>query len=510
MCPLISYTDLPQMRMGGPKGCEMIDLVDMIVFHADASPEKPAVITGQVILTYAMLRRGILSAQRRLRQHGLKSGDVVALSGFAPVGHVTLICALHRSGIASVSLEADQLSLLGDLVVKVHLAAATGSQTATRTIMVDDSWFTDKDAEVDRSPMSAADDDGPCRFILSSGTTGRPKIIALSFGSVRERLISYSIRASTPSWDRMVCEPGLATNYGYSFMVTTLWLGRTICFALETSVREAILSNQAELLVASTHQIMALVQAQEQQFFRLDSLRSVHIGGSVAYAPLQARIRMMVCPTLHCGYGSTEGGTVAYSPAEAIFGMDRTVGVVAPWIEVEAMEEGDKVAQYGRAGEIRLRGLGQGYRCTKVTPDRYEIDSSEWFYPGDQGVLYRNGLLAIIGRVNEIINRGGTKVAPDEIEEAIRQHQAISDAAAVGMLDNVGIEQIWVAVVSRDGSELDITKMFDYCRASLPQYVPDRIFQVPAIPRNQLGKVSRVELADHLRSLESDLVLTLR
>jgi acyl-CoA synthetase (AMP-forming)/AMP-acid ligase II len=219
---------------------------------------------------------------------------------------------------------------------------------------------------------------------------------------------------------------------------------------------------------------------------------------------------MMVCPNLHCGHGSTEGGTVAYSPAEAIFGMDRTVGVVAPWIELEVIEEGEKAADYGQVGEIRLRGLGQGYRCSKVAPDRYEIDSSEWFYPGDQGVLYRNGLLAIIGRVNEIINRGGTKVAPDEIEEAIRQHQAISDAAAVGMLDNIGIEQIWVAVVSRDGGELDIGKMFDYCRASLPQYMPDRIFQVREIPRNQLGKVSRVELSEHLRSLESDLVLTLR
>jgi acyl-CoA synthetase (AMP-forming)/AMP-acid ligase II len=101
-------------------------------------------------------------------------------------------------------------------------------------------------------------------------------------------------------------------------------------------------------------------------------------------------------------------------------------------------------------------------------------------------------------------------VAPDEIEEAIKQHQAISDAAAVGMLDNVGIEQIWVAVVSRDGGELDITKMFDYCREALPQSVPDRIFQVREIPRNQLGKVARVELAEKLRSLESDLVLTLR
>src|SRR5580704_16472993 len=137
----------------------MIDLVDMIFFHAGATPEKPAVITGQVILTYGMLRSGILSAQRHLRQQGLKSGDVVALSAFAPVGHVTLICALHRSGMASVSLEADQLSLRDDLVIKAHLAAATGSQAAARTIAVDDSWFTDKDAEVDRSPMSFAQGD---------------------------------------------------------------------------------------------------------------------------------------------------------------------------------------------------------------------------------------------------------------------------------------------------------------------------------------------------------------
>src|SRR5579859_6552235 len=107
----------------------MIDLTDMIFFHADASPERPAVIAGEVILTYSMLRRGIVSAQRYLRQHGLKSGDCVALSGFAPVGHITLICALHRSGIASVSLEPDQLTLLDDLVVDALFTAAPAAHT---------------------------------------------------------------------------------------------------------------------------------------------------------------------------------------------------------------------------------------------------------------------------------------------------------------------------------------------------------------------------------------------
>jgi acyl-coenzyme A synthetase/AMP-(fatty) acid ligase len=289
-----------------------------------------------------------------------------------------------------------------------------------------------------------------------------------------------------------------------------LWLGRTICFTADTTAREAILTNQAEVLVASTHQITALVQGQERQFFRFDSLRAVHIGGSIAYAPLQARIRMLICPNLFCGYGSTEGGTVAYTPAEAIFGMDRTVGIVAPWIEAEVITDPDKVEDYGHEGQLRLRALGQGYRYTKVAPDRYEVDRSEWFYPGDRGVLYRNGLLAIIGRVNEIINRGGMKVAPDEIEEAIKKHQTVADAAAVGMLDNVGIEQIWVAVVSRDGGEIDIRHMFDYCREAMPLYVPDRIFQVKSIPRNQLGKVARVTLAEELKSKEGDLALTLR
>ena len=78
------------------------------------------------------------------------------------------------------------------------------------------------------------------------------------------------------------------------------------------------------------------------------------------------------------------------------------------------------------------------------------------------------------------------------------------------MLDDIGIEQIWVGIVSRDGSETNIRKMFDYCREHMPLYVPDRIFQVPSIPRNQLGKVSRVPLTEQLKTLEKNLALTLR
>jgi acyl-CoA synthetase (AMP-forming)/AMP-acid ligase II len=498
----------------------MIDLVDMVFFHADASPEKPAVITGDVILNYAMLRRGILSAEARLRQAGLKSGDSVAITVTNAIGHLTLICALYRAGIASVSVEPAQVESLDDLVVDAWLTSITAPAKTVRTIALDDTWFNDRSINVEQNRESKARDDAAaCRLILSSGTTGRPKIIGLSYGAVRERLISYSIRVSTPSWDRLVCMPGLSTNYGFSFAITALWLGRTVCFSYGTTGRDAILAHQADLFVASTHQITSVVVDQEQQFLRLESLRSVHIGGSIAYAPLLARIRMLVCPNVFCGYGSTEGGTVAYAPAEAIYGMDRAVGIVAPWIELE-VGNGDTVADYGREGQVRLRALGRGYRYSKIAPAQdqvakdqiahYQIDDSEWFDPGDQGLLFKNGLLAITGRVNEIINRGGVKVSPDAIEEEIKRHPIVADAAAVGILDQLGIEQIWVAVVARDGSEVDIRKMFDFCRDTMTLFVPDRIFQVPAIPRNALGKVARVTLTDQLKTQEKDLALTIR
>ena len=247
----------------------MIDFVDMIFFHAEAQPEKPAVITGEVTLTYAMLRKGILSVERQLRKHNLKSGDRVGVSVLNAIGHMTLICALHRAGITSVSLDRPQIEFLDDLVVEALLTDAPVAGKTIRMISVDESWFGGDFREViELNLAQEADGDRPCRLILSSGTTGRPKIIALSFTAVQERLISYSVRMSTPSWDRLVCMLGLTTNYAYCFAITTLWLGRTICFAFDGNARQLILAHQAELLVASTHQITELVKGQEENFLR--------------------------------------------------------------------------------------------------------------------------------------------------------------------------------------------------------------------------------------------------
>src|SRR6185369_1122961 len=132
----------------------MSDLLETIAFHAKARPEAPAVITADAILTYGALWDGILSVQGRLRQSGLKAGDHVAICAQSAIGHLTLICALYRSGMSSISLEPAQLEFAGDLAAAALLTNDAAAKSPLRTIVVEDDWFNDK--EIDRSIPNAA------------------------------------------------------------------------------------------------------------------------------------------------------------------------------------------------------------------------------------------------------------------------------------------------------------------------------------------------------------------
>ena len=169
----------------------MSDLLETIAFHAKARPEAPAIITGDAILTYGTLWQGILSVQGRLRQSGLKAGDHVAISVASAIGHLTLTCALYRSGMSSVALEPGQLEYAADLAAAALLTNDATAKAPLRTIIVEDDWFNDKD--VDPSLPNAAlacDEPSLSRRVFTSGTTGKPKMIGLSFAAVAERLIS--------------------------------------------------------------------------------------------------------------------------------------------------------------------------------------------------------------------------------------------------------------------------------------------------------------------------------
>src|SRR5262249_47322003 len=161
-------------------------------------------------------------------------------------------------------------------------------------------------------------------------------------------------------------------------------------------------------------------------------------------------------------YSSAETGTAACAQAGQIHGLDHAAGYVAPWVEVEIVDADRNPLAAGEEGEIRIHAFARRYRYHKLSETQFRLDRIEWFYPGDRGILLRNGLLLVLGRTHDIINRGGVKVAPDRIESALMEHPAIAEAVAVGVMDEIGVEQIWVAIVARGSAEIEVPKLYEY------------------------------------------------
>jgi acyl-coenzyme A synthetase/AMP-(fatty) acid ligase len=124
-----------------------------------------------------------------------------------------------------------------------------------------------------------------------------------------------------------------------------------------------------------------------------------------------------------------------------------------------------------------------------------------YFYPGDIGLLRADGLLQILGRTTEVINRGGVKVAPILIEDALRTYPGIIDAAAVIGHDSRGAPEIWAAVVGEvSASEAELIA---HVRPKLLDATPTRIRRAKSIPRNALGKIIRAKVLEELANLST-------
>ncbi|HZL59263.1 MAG TPA: AMP-binding protein [Stellaceae bacterium] len=474
-----------------------MNFVDKIFAHAAATPDKTALLLSDRSLGYGALAQAIAAAEQRIRGAGLPPGALVGISVDSPIRHLTLIAALYRAGMVSVSLRPGLDFARAGLRIAATLRDAEGQPLpgAGRDIAVDNGWFQPRAPRPTTAPTGFAPE-ATCRVTLSSGTTGYPKAIGFTAGNIEARLPTYAARLGTAAWERMLCLPGLSTNYGAGFALTALALGRTLCFAPSVpDTLRMIPLFRIDLLVASTQQLGDIVAAQARSPLPLPNLQTVQVGGSIILPALLDRAQQLVCRRIVCAYGSTEAGSVAHAAAEKLAGIEGAVGLVEPWARVEAVDDKGRVLPPGEPGTIRIRTAGQGHAFggSGGADDNFK---DGWFYPGDRGTVNASGMLIILGRGGELINAGGTKVAPERVEELVLAYPGVKDAAALAMADAAGIEELWIAVVA--DSPIDEQALIAHCVQHNPDFKPARVKLVGSIPRSALGKVARDALRRQL------------
>jgi oxalate---CoA ligase len=167
--------------------------------------------------------------------------------------------------------------------------------------------------------------------------------------------------------------------------------------------------------------------------------------------------------------------------------------------EVAIMDERGALLGRGQIGEVVIRGpnVTQGYDRDNAA--NAKAFTNGWFHTGDQGVLDEEGYLRLTGRLKELINRGGEKVSPLEVDEALMHHPAVQQVVAFAMPHERLGEEVAAAVVLRDGQHVTERELREFAAARLAHFkVPRRIVVVSEIPKGATGKLQRIGLAAKL------------
>lgn len=510
---------------------ESLTLPLVLELAASGGLDRRAVTFGQDSWTYVEL--AALAARWRSHLSELGQSEITAIGENHP-GMLALIFGASLAGVnlsvVNPRLKANELvhtlETIGSGAVYLWGVRSTAPMVAARQCNRVLELFEMRDAEPPerifgspRAPQSSAHQRRGCLHIFTSGTTSLPKAVMLPQHALVEYLFnSYAPGSAAPEEGNLVAAP-LFHIAGIMNMLSSLFMLRRIVMLprfdpldwLRTAREEG--ATQAFLVPSMLKQVVETLQAHPDLTPR--QLRSIAYGGAPSRpADLLAALRAFEAVDFVGAFGLTETSSTvcvlgpedhrqarhSSEPEEILSSVGRPI----PGVEV-LIAEGDNplTASAGVEGEVVIRGrqLSPGY---VNAPSR--IDSDGWFHTGDRGTFDRHGRLHLLGRVDDMIQRGAENVSPLEVERAFSACRGVADSAAVGVPDERWGEAVLLAVVP-DGSlsidDLDAV-LRDWASSNLAAHKrPARYLFLDELPRNALGKLLRTNLREMAREAGS-------
>lgn len=509
-------------------GAEATTIGGLLALHARTIPAAPALLApGRPPLSYGALGAGIEHLVRTLRGLGIAPSDRVAVAlPRGADGALALIAVASACACVPVNpdLTADELQRyfselkLSALVTPVDMNSP--SRDVARALDI---------AVIDFVPAPAADLGG-CAFVgstvgpaasgaagaeddafilLTSGTAARPKMVPLTHRNVCLSAQNAGRVLSLTPHDRLLNVLPLFHAHGLiSGLLTALAAGSSVIVTGGFDAPSFFgwmrdLQPTWYTAVPTIHRALLTAAEASPQAVRSSSLRVIRSASS-SLAPtilngLEATFGVPVLET----YGMTEAASqISANPFEL-----RKIGSVgrAAGPEIAIMDEAGRVLANGAHGEIVLRGpnMCRGYYNDEAATQA--AFRNGWFRTGDLGYLDADGYLFIVGRIKDVINRGGQKVSPLEVEEVLLAHPAVLEAGVFAVPHAKLGENVAAVVVLRPDSEASSDQLRQFARKRLAAYkVPSLIRSVAALPKGASGKVKRNALAELISAEHGD------
>ena len=468
--------------------------------------ERIAVRAGASAISFAKLAADIDAAAAALRDERIGPETVVGIrAGTADNGHSYANWVAH---LAVMKLGAAHVSMTDAASIRAALQAGrVDCVVGNFELLVDVPPSVRKiQFHVDANALSPAGQAGPNeeatarRLNLTSGTTGKPKFVAWDSAMIERRVGQVNdpslVNADTALFPLL----HLRTTAGFRYPLAVWAAGG--CVLLPAGRKG--LDRDREAMPGSTLIVCSPPQLKE----RLNGLagiwpgrehRTILLLGGRLPAALRETALQRACSRLLISYGATETGSIAVGDHEVVDRHPGAVGFLRAGVEVEVVDAAGKPVAAGLPGLIRTRSevMAQGYEHGASGPGGGQFREG-WFYPGDVGRLFEDGLLAIDGRAGDTLNLGGWKVNANDLEARIAEFPGVKDVCAVAMQLPEG-DRLAFGIVC--GDDLQLKALNDRIRAMMSRRRPFDLVRMPSIPRNAMGKIPRAQIASHLAAL---------
>lgn len=489
-----------------------MNLATLLADTARRLPDKPAVVVGPRVCTYAQLDSAAQRVADALTRAGVESGRKIAFTGTNGPEFIAALMGILRAGAVAVPAASDmkapeRADMIDQVKCEYALTLARPPDDAGGNGKIQHVRpFQDQTArDLYLAPTPHLSQGPPDERLLAvnasnirftSGTTASFKGVVLSHEGIAER-IEVANRALRFS-DRDTVYFGLQMAHHFAVSITLhLAVGATIVTGaafLGDTILKQVQQHRATVIYTTPVTYRLMTQSPKADAQAMSSVRLAISTAMPLSREVEEAFQNKFGRPLTQALGIIEVGM----PVMNLPGADYepgALGRVIEGFEAHVLDEEGGQAEPGRIGELVLKGPGMLVAYCSPWRGRDDILDDGWFHTGDLVRPDETGRLFLVGRKKDVINVGGNKVFPLEVEDILNAHPAVAESVVMAAPDDVLGEVPSATVVPRAGTNVSTDEILTYCRQHLsPFKVPRHIRAVAQLPRTHSGKIARSQI----------------
>ena len=355
-------------------------------------------------------------------------------------------------------------------------------------------------------------DEAMAFIVRTSGTTAQPKLVPATHANVLTRAAMFHQRLALTAEDRAFCVAKLFYGHGLNTcLFAPLLIGGSLACPPDPTQEpksDDLLGWLRDLQptycsAGPTFYLNLLERALARGEQPRHTLRLMQTGGSAMPEKTRNALQGVFGVPVLDAYGTSETGQVTANGWEPAERREGSVGRCDA-SQLAVVAEDGRLRPAGSVGEIVARGPALSPAYLDGSGEMQPILAEGWYHSGDLGFIDSDGFLFLTGRVKELINRGGEKISPAEVDLALLRHPDVTEAAAFAVSHSRLGEDVAAAVVLRTGATTTALQLRQYLHTQLPAFkVPRTIHVASELPKGDSGKINRSVLSEHFRRAEA-------